>query len=157
MLAPHDVSGDSKGNVWYSAHRSPFSGVLDPKTGVVTQYRIPDKDVDTPDVLRRHGTAFGWTSTTWSGFSENWDHYLTGLDPKTGKIAYRWKVEGGVLNSSAFSNFAMDDAGFVYDSRGDSVTKIDSKTGKVLKQWKYKEATDGKYTGGGTYDSDITP
>jgi virginiamycin B lyase len=156
LLAPHDVSGDSKGNVWYSAHRSPFSGVLDPKTGNVTQYRIPDKEVDTPDVLP--GTHRVWVDKNdmvW--FSENWDHYLTGLDPKTGKIAYRWKVEGGVFNSSAFSNFAMDDAGFVYDSRGDSVTKIDSKTGKVLKQWKYKEATDGKYTGGGTYDSDITP
>ncbi len=156
LLAPHDVSGDSKGNIWYSAHRSPYSGVLDPKTGVVTQYRIPDKEVDTPDVLP--GTHRVWVDKhdmVW--FSENWDHYLTGLDPKTGKIAYRWKVEGGVFNSSAFSNFAMDDAGFVYDSRGDSVAKIDSKTGQVLKKWNYKEATDGKYTGGGTYDSDITP
>lgn len=156
LLAPHDVSGDSKGNIFYSAHRSPYSGMLDPRTGVVTQYRIPDKAADTPDVLP--GTHRVWVDKhdmVW--FSENWDHYLTALDPKTGKIAYRWKVEGGVLNSSAFSNFAMDDAGFVYDSRGDSVTKIDSKTGKIVQKWLYKEASGGTYTGGGTYDSDITP
>jgi streptogramin lyase len=156
LLAPHDVSGDSKGNIFYSAHRSPYSGMLDPRTGNVTQYRIPDKEVDTPDVLP--GTHRVWVDKhdmVW--FSENWDHYLTGLDPKTGKIAYRWKVEGGQFNSSAFSNFAMDDAGNVYDSRGDSVKKIDSRTGKVLQEWKYKEASGGTYTGGGTYDSDITP
>jgi virginiamycin B lyase len=156
LLAPHDVSGDSKGNIWYTAHRSPYSGVLNPRSGVVTQYRIPAKELDTPDVLP--GTHHVWVDKNdmvW--FSENWDHFLTGLDAKTGKMVYRWKVEGGVYNSSAFSNFAMDDAGFVYDSRGDSIAKIDSKTGNVMQKWKYKEASGGTYTGGGTYDSTITP
>ena len=156
LLAPHDVHGDSTGKIWYTAHRSPYAGVLDPRTGEVKQYRIPEKEKDTPDVLP--GTHRVWVDKNdivW--FSENWDHYLTGLDSKTGKIIYRWKVEGGQLNSSAFSNFAMDDQGYVYDSRGDFVAKIDSKTGEVVKKWNYKEATGGAYKGGGTYDSTITP
>jgi streptogramin lyase len=36
LLATHDVSGDSKGNIWYSSHRTPWIGKLDPKTGIVT-------------------------------------------------------------------------------------------------------------------------
>jgi virginiamycin B lyase len=156
LLAPHDVHGDSKGNIWYTAHRSPYAGVLDPHTGIIKEFRIPSKEADTPNVLP--GTHRVWVDKNdivW--FSENWDHYLTALDPKTGQIIHRFKVEGGKLNGSAFSNFAMDDLGFVYDSRGDGVAKIDSKTGKVVQKWTYKEATGGKYQDGATYDSIITP
>jgi virginiamycin B lyase len=149
LLAPHDVHGDSMGRIWYTAHRSPYAGVLDPRTGKVTEYRIPDKDQDTPGVLP--GTHRVWVDKNdivW--FSENWDHYLTGLDAKTGKIVHRFKIEGGQNNSSAFSNFAMDDAGYVYDSRGDGVRKIDSRTGEVVQKWFYKKIRN-------TYDSIITP
>ena len=41
LLATHDVSGDSKGNIWYSSHRTPFLGKLDPRTGIVTEYQVP--------------------------------------------------------------------------------------------------------------------
>jgi len=156
LLAPHDVHGDSKGNIWYTAHRSPYAGVLDPRTGIVKEFRIPGKEADTPNVLP--GTHRVWidkNDIVW--FSENWDHYLTALDPKSGQIIHRFKVEGGKLNGSAFSNFAMDDQGFVYDSRGDGVAKIDSKTGQVVQKWTYKEASGGKYRDGATYDSIITP
>src|SRR5262249_58049127 len=40
-LATHDIWGDSKGYLWYSPHRSSFIGRLDPKTGVVKEYRVP--------------------------------------------------------------------------------------------------------------------
>ena len=94
LLAPHDVHGDSRGNIWYTAHRSPYAGVLDPRTGAVKEYRIPGKDADTPNVLP--GTHRVWVDKNdivW--FSENWDHYLTALDAKTGQITRRFKVEGG--------------------------------------------------------------
>src|SRR5262249_5071740 len=41
LLATHDVSGDSKGNIWYSSHRTPYMGKLDPRTGIVTEYQVP--------------------------------------------------------------------------------------------------------------------
>lgn len=38
----HDVSGDTEGNIWFNVNRSPFIGKLDPNTGEVTQYRLPE-------------------------------------------------------------------------------------------------------------------
>ena len=38
----HDVSGDASGNIYFTINRSPFIGRLDPKTGKVTEFRIPD-------------------------------------------------------------------------------------------------------------------
>ena len=51
LLAAHDVSGDSKGNIWYSSHRTPFMGKLDPRTGIVTEYQVPPTP---PGVPARH-------------------------------------------------------------------------------------------------------
>ena len=42
LLAAHDVAGDSNGHIWYTPHRSPYIGKLDPVTGVVEEYRVPD-------------------------------------------------------------------------------------------------------------------
>src|SRR5207249_2858876 len=78
LLAPHDVHGDSKGNIWYTAHRSPYIGKLDPRTGAVKEYRVPD----TPGALP--GTHRVWVDKqdiVW--LSENWSHNLTRFDPKT--------------------------------------------------------------------------
>jgi len=40
-LATHDVAGDSKGNVWYSPHRSSYIGRLDPR-------RVPSRSITSP-------------------------------------------------------------------------------------------------------------
>src|SRR5262249_56223439 len=40
-LATHDVVADSKGNIWYSPHRSSYIGRLDPRTGAVHEFHIP--------------------------------------------------------------------------------------------------------------------
>jgi len=39
--SPHDEAFDAQGNVWYSDFNSQFIGRLDPKTGKVVEYRIP--------------------------------------------------------------------------------------------------------------------
>jgi streptogramin lyase len=39
--SPHDEVFDAQGNVWYSDFNSQFIGKLDPKTGKVTEYRVP--------------------------------------------------------------------------------------------------------------------
>ena len=77
LLAPHDVHGDSQGIIWYTPHRSPYIGKLDPRTGVVKEYRVPD----TPGALP--GTHRVWVDKNdivW--LSENWAHNLTRFDPK---------------------------------------------------------------------------
>jgi virginiamycin B lyase len=39
--SPHDEVFDAQGNVWYSDFNSQFFGKLDPKTGKVVEYRVP--------------------------------------------------------------------------------------------------------------------
>jgi len=34
-------AGDSKGNIWWTSHKTDLVGKLDPKTGIVTEYTIP--------------------------------------------------------------------------------------------------------------------
>jgi len=41
LISPHDVHGDSQGNIWYSSHKTPYVGKLDPKTGIITEYKVP--------------------------------------------------------------------------------------------------------------------
>ena len=152
LLSPHDVHGDKEGNIWYTAHRSPFSGALDPRTGKVREYRIPATQAeDTKGALP--GTHRVWVDdndVTW--FSEQWDHFFTGLDAKTGKQVKRFQLTDLYrINSSGFSNFAMDKNGFAYetDDHGE-IIKVDTRTGEV-KKFKFP----GKVQG--TYDNLITP
>src|SRR5262245_4429838 len=43
--SPHDEVFDAQGNVWYSDFNSQFFGKLDPKTGKVTEYRVPQNRI----------------------------------------------------------------------------------------------------------------
>ena len=152
LLSPHDVHADKEGNVWYTAHRSPYNGALDPKTGKVREYRVPaTRAEDTEGALP--GTHRVWVDNNdivW--FSEQWDHFMTGLDAKTGKQLKRYKLtERYTINSSGYSNFAMDVNGFAYetDDRGNMI-KLNTKTGDI-KEYKFPAKIKG------TYDNTITP
>ncbi len=150
LLAPHDVHGDSQGYIWYTPHRSPYVGKLDPRTGRVQEYRVPD----VPGVLP--GTHRVWVDERDMVYvSENWRQNLTKLDPRTGEFQ-QFHFEGGTPNSPGFSNFAMDDEGFVYETLTDpdgrpSVVKIDRDTGEIVQYFPFP----GKIRS--TYDNIITP
>ena len=152
LLSPHDVHADKEGNVWYTAHRSPFNGALDPKTGKVREYRVPATiEEDTKGALP--GTHRVWVDNNdvvW--FSEQWDHFMTGLDAKTGKQLKRFKLtERYRINSSGYSNFAMDKHGFAYETDDNkNMIRLNTKTGEV-KEYKFPGKIDG------TYDNIITP
>lgn len=154
LLAPHDVHGDSQGRIWYTAHRSAYAGMLDPRTGVVKEYRVPEKALDTPGALP--GTHRVWvdkTDTVW--FWEPWDNFLTAFDAKTGRMVKRYrKGTEENLNSPGGAeggpNFAMDANGFVYQTAGKAVIKTDTRTGQIVQRWPLDRI-------GGTYDSMVTP
>ena len=152
LLAPHDVHGDSQGNIWYTAHRTPYSGMLDPQTGTITEYRIPaTREEDTEGAVP--GTHRLWVDQNdivW--FSEQWDHFLTGLDARTGETVKRFGFPSHYrLNSSGFSNFAMDEAGYVYETNiHREMIRIDTRTGEV-KPYPFPEQVSG------VYDNVISP
>ena len=153
LLAPHDVHGDSKGNIWYTAHRSPYIGKLDPRTGAVKEYRVPD----TPGALP--GTHRVWVDKqdiVW--LSENWSHNLTRFDPKTEQFKQFHIDTDSPINSPGFSNFHIDPEGFVWETVNNGVVKIDSSNGEIVKHFPLKRinatydnilSADGRYWSGG--------
>ena len=153
LLAPHDVHGDSQGNIWYTPHRSPYIGKLDPRTGAVKEYRVPD----TPGALP--GTHRVWVDkndVVW--LSENWAHNLTRFDPKTERFQQFHFETGDPLNSPGFSNFHLDTEGYAYETIDRGVVRIDSRTGKIVRHFPFTRITstydnivshDGRYWSGG--------
>ena len=130
LLAPHDVAGDSEGNIWYTPHRSPYVGKLDPRTGVVAEYRVPK----TPGVLP--GTHSVWidkNDVVW--LSENWAHTLTKFDPKSEEFTQVRLDFGRRLNTPAFGNFALAPDGHVWVARGNAILKIHPETGEFLERY----------------------
>jgi virginiamycin B lyase len=159
LLAPHDVHGDSQGRIWYTPHRSPYIGALDPQTGKVEEYRVPD----TPGALP--GTHRVWVDERDIVYvSENWAHNLTRFDPRTQTFKQFHFEEAGPLNSPGFSNFAMDPSGYVYETLERHVIRIDRDTGKIVQRWPLKEVSstydnitslDGRYWSGGPIGDNI--
>ena len=165
LLAPHDVHGDADGNIWYSAHRSPYVGVLDPDTGIVTEHRIPDKAQATPGALP--GTHRVWIDNeglVW--FSEGWASRLTALDPRSGQVVHRFDQRTPEGQGVFQANFAMDAEGDAYTTRGQRggarvVAKTDGETGEVVQQFPLRTLAtynydnivtpDGRYWAGGAY------
>jgi len=152
LLALHDAQGDSKGNIWWTSHKTDVVGKLDPKTGIVTEYTIPLTPKGMPGT---HAVRIDKNDVPW--FSENWSHNLNRLDLATGKIT-QVKIEDAVpLNAPGFGNFSMTPDGFVWDSRDNNVRKIDPETGKVIQRYPLQVSfsydnlisPDGQYYGGG--------
>jgi virginiamycin B lyase len=158
-LATHDVSGDSKGNVWYSTHRAPYIGRLDPRTGAVKEYRVPP---NAPGELPgTHWIYVDKNDIVWS--SENWAHNINSFDPKTERFnRVAWKVKEPP-NSPMGGNYAIDPDGFIWKARDGLVTKVDPKTGDAVTRYPTKKfpgtygaamSKDGRYYGGGAWPRD---
>ncbi len=151
LLALHDVQGDSKGNMWFSSHKTQVVGKLDPLTGIVTEYTIPLTPKAMPGT---HAVVIDKHDTPW--FSENWGHNLNRLDTQTGKITQVHIEDAVPVNAPGFGNFAMTPDGFVWDSRNDHVRKIDPETGKTVQRYPLQASfsydslisADGNYWGG---------
>jgi virginiamycin B lyase len=157
--ATHDVTGDSKGNLWYSTHRSSYIGRLDPKTGDVKEFHVPP--VAEGALPGTHWIYADRNDIIWG--SENWAHSIWRLDPKTEQFTrIPWKVREPV-NTPMGGNYAIDPKGFIWKARERKVTKVDALsgnevTGYVLKKFAgtYGSAMsrDGRYFGGGAWPRD---
>src|SRR5258705_933443 len=79
LLALHDVQGDSKGNMWFSSHKTQTVGQLDPRTGIVKEYTIPLTPAAMPGT---HPVKVDKNDTVW--FSDNCGRNLHTLDPQPG-------------------------------------------------------------------------
>jgi streptogramin lyase/cytochrome c5 len=164
-LSTHDVAQDADDNLWYSPHRGPRVGQLDPVTGITREHFIPVPEGCIP------GTH--WITVTkdnWVWGSQNWAHMLTRIDPKTGEL-HQIKPPPRLLddgtprpcNMSMGGNWAVAPDGYIWKVRTGMVVKTDPETGKYVQTWPVKnvKATygtdvtdDNKFVGGGSWGND---
>ena len=83
LLSAHDVSGDSKGNIWYTSHKSRFFGELDPRTGIVTEHAI---SVTPGRMVGTHRVAVDQKRGDIVWVSEPWASKLARFDPATKEL-----------------------------------------------------------------------
>src|SRR5262249_57392838 len=76
---PHGLVEDKDGNIWYTGNTGALIGKLDPKTGAVTEYKIPDPEAKDP-----HTLLFDRSDILW--FTVQNANRIGRLDPKTGEI-----------------------------------------------------------------------
>jgi len=144
LLSLHDVAGDSRGNIWFSSHRTRYIGKLDPRTGIVTEYAVPLTAGALPG---SHRITVDKNDIVW--FSEVWAHNLTKFDPRTEKFT-QVPVASSVMpvNSPGFNNFALAPDGSIWYTDDHAAVKIDSETGKFVQKFPMKSPS--------TYDNAIS-
>ena len=164
-LSTHDVAGDSQGNLWYSPHRYPYIGKVDPRTGFTKEYRVPDTPGAHPGT---HWITVTKDDMIWS--SQNWAHKLTRYNPRTEEFhqitpPMRPSDDGTPrpYNSPMGGNWVVAPDGYIWKARSSLVVKVDPETGRYLEQYPLQHATgtygsavskDGNFFGGGSWGAD---
>jgi virginiamycin B lyase len=98
-IEPHDVIVDNAGVAWYSSFGEPFLGRLDPKTGKVTEFPLPELKRDFPTGslgLRSDPAGNLWLGMMYQGG-------IAKFDPKTEKLQ-TWSLPAAVNIDAAQVN-----------------------------------------------------
>jgi virginiamycin B lyase len=98
-IEPHDVIVDKDGIAWYSSFGEPFLGRLDPKTGKVTEFPLPELKRDFPTGslgLRTDPAGNLWLGMMYQGG-------IARFDPKTDKLT-TWSLPPAVNIDAAQVN-----------------------------------------------------
>jgi virginiamycin B lyase len=98
-IEPHDVIVDKNGIAWYSSFGEPFLGRLDPKTGKVTEFPLPELKRDFPTGslgLRTDPAGNLWLGMMYQGG-------IAKFDPKTEKLT-TWSLPAAVNIDAAQVN-----------------------------------------------------
>ena len=159
LTAPHDVAPDSRGNVWFNSHRTAYISRLDPRTGIVEDYKVPSTAGANPG---QHWITVDKNDVVW--FSENWSHKLGRFDPKYEEFKHvQLPHFGRPINAPGAGNLALSPDGFIWEARGGSINKIDPQTGQTVQKFLLQKvrsaygnelSADGNYFAGGSWPED---
>jgi streptogramin lyase/mono/diheme cytochrome c family protein len=158
-LSAHDTSGDVKGRVWYSTHRSSYVGRLDPANGHVEEFHVPLPD---PKALPgTHWIFVDQKGQIWG--SENWAHNIWTVDDSLKNFRRtHWNVQEP-LNSPMGGNYALDENQNIWRCREGEVAQINGVDGGKMEATKTKKfastygsamSWDHRYFGGGAWPRD---
>ncbi len=130
-IEPHDVILDANGIAWYSNFGEQNFGKLDPKTGKVTEFAVPELKKGSPQgALSIRGDRDG---NLWLGMM--YQASVAKFDPKTEKFQ-TWTIPADLnadntqLNMTSPWNIGVDGKLWLENNGFAGVHRIDLKTGK---------------------------
>ncbi len=130
-IEPHDVIVDSGGIAWYSSFGEQFIGKLDPKTGKVTEYAVPEPKKGSPTgllSLRDDGDGHLWAGMMYQAG-------IVKFDKKTEKVQV-WNVPAELnrpntqINMTSPLHYAVDGKVWTQNNGFAGVHRVDLASGK---------------------------
>ena len=131
-IEPHDVIVDASGTVWYSNFGEQNLGKLDPKTGKVTEFAIPEHKPGFPTGLL--GLRSDPQGNLW--FGNMYQATIARFDPKTETFKF-WPLEGeenfdaAQINMASPQSSGVDGKVWAQNNGFAGIHRLDIATGKI--------------------------
>jgi virginiamycin B lyase len=131
-IEPHDVIVDKSGTVWFSSFGEQNLGRLDPKSGKVTEFPIPEHKPGFPTGLL--GLRPDADGNLW--FGNMYQATIAKFDPKTESFKY-WPLEGeenidaAQINMVSPQSSAIDGKVWAQNNGFAGIHRLDVATGKL--------------------------
>jgi virginiamycin B lyase len=148
LIEPHDVMLDREGTVWYSDFGQMFLGKMDPKSGKVTQYPIPETKKGFP--VGTLNLEFDKDDNPWVGvmyqgavakFDKNTEKFQTWSTPK------EWDTNMDQLGHLALTGTPVDNKVWIKNSDGGNIYRLDLADNKFEDLGSFKDPRSGKRIG----------
>jgi virginiamycin B lyase len=130
---PHDVALDPQGQIWYSNFQTPYIGRLDPATGKVKEWKLPQLKPELPDqpqlslTIETDKDGNPWLPRFYQGCA------VTMLDVKTDQF-HTYKAPAQYNDPTAYcpqGNVGPNGMVWFNDLHAGMMFELDTKTGKV--------------------------
>jgi virginiamycin B lyase len=131
-IQPHDVILDKAGQVWYSDFGQMFIGKMDPVSGKVTQFPIPESKVDFPKGtldLETDANDDIWVGVMYQGAIGKFDRASGTFKQWT--IPKEFDADAGQLGHLAVTGTHVDNKVWIKNSDGNNIYRLDLTTNKI--------------------------
>src|SRR6202140_1760480 len=148
LIQPHDVVLDREGTVWYSDFGQMFLGKMDPKTGQVTQYPIPETKKGWP--VGTLDLEIAQDGNPWIGLMSQ--SALPKFDRKTETFRTwstpaDWDTDAGQLGHIAVQGTQVDGKGWIKQSESNNIYRLDVPSNSFENLGSFKDPRNGKRIG----------
>jgi streptogramin lyase len=148
LIEPHDVMLDREGTVWYSDFGQMFLGKMDPKTGKVTQYPIPENKKGFP--VGTLNLEFDKDDNPWVGVM--YQSAIAKFDKKTETFQLwptpkEWDTDAGQLGHLALTGTPVDNKVWIKNSDGNNIYRLDLTSNKFENLGSFKDPRSGQRIG----------
>jgi streptogramin lyase len=148
LIQPHDVMLDHDGTVWYSDFGQMFLGKMDPNSGKVTQYPIPETKKGYP--VGTLNLEIDKDNNPWIGvmyqsaiakFDRKTETFKTWSTPK------EWDTDAGQLGHLAIEGTPTDNKVWIKNSDGGNIYRLDLGSNKMENLGAFKDPRTGRRIG----------